>query len=156
MKLVFKQKFHFGFDRYDIYNEAGETVFTVKGRFALGRRLEVYDRGENLIGELKGLPFRFLPTFEIYAGGRLVGEVQKKFTFFRHEFILDCNSWRVDGNFLEYDYKIYDQDNRVVAMIEREIAWMDTYTLSIYDDADMLAVLMIVIAIDAERDDRGN
>ena len=31
MKLLFKQRFFSWFDSYDIYNEAGETVYTVKG-----------------------------------------------------------------------------------------------------------------------------
>ena len=31
MKLLFKQRFFSWFDSYDIYNEAGETVYTVEG-----------------------------------------------------------------------------------------------------------------------------
>ena len=46
MKLLFKQRFTFGLDTYDIYNEMGETVFTVKSRFALGRKLEIYEARE--------------------------------------------------------------------------------------------------------------
>ncbi len=30
MKLLFKQRFFSWFDSYDIYNESGETVYTVK------------------------------------------------------------------------------------------------------------------------------
>ena len=33
---------------------------------------------------------------------------------------------------------------------------MDTYYLDVFNDADALAVLMIVIAIDAEKDNRNN
>ena len=32
MKLFFKQRFFSWFDSYDIYNEAGETVYTVEGK----------------------------------------------------------------------------------------------------------------------------
>ena len=32
MKLLFKQRFFSWFDSYDIYNEAGDTVHTVKGQ----------------------------------------------------------------------------------------------------------------------------
>ena len=32
MKLLFKQRFFSWFDSYDIYNEAGETVYTVEGK----------------------------------------------------------------------------------------------------------------------------
>ncbi len=44
MKLLFKQRLFSWFDSYDIYDEAGETVFTVKGRLSWGHCLEIYDR----------------------------------------------------------------------------------------------------------------
>ncbi len=156
MRLLFKQRFSLGFDKYDIYNEQGETVFTVKGRFSFGRKLEIYDRGGNLVGTLIGKVFTFLPTFEMYIGNRMAGVIQKKMTFFRSEFIVDCNGWSVNGNFWEYDYSITDHMGRAIASIQKEFAWMDTYFLDIYEDSDALAVLMIVIAIDAEKDDRNN
>ena len=36
MKLFFKQRFFSWFDSYDIYNEAGETVYTVEGKLSWG------------------------------------------------------------------------------------------------------------------------
>ncbi len=39
MKLLFKQRFFSWFDSYDIYNEAGETVYTVEGKLSWGRSL---------------------------------------------------------------------------------------------------------------------
>ena len=43
MKLLFKQRFFSWFDSYDIYNEAGETVYTVQGQLAWGHCLKIYD-----------------------------------------------------------------------------------------------------------------
>lgn len=154
MRLLFKQRFTFGFDSYDIYNESGDAVFTVRSRFAFGRKLEIYDRSDRLIGTLIGKVFTFLPTFEMYLGDRMAGVIQKKMTFFRPEFIVDCNGWSINGDFWELDYSIVDGTGRAIATVNREFAWMDTYTLDIYDDTDALAVLMIVIAIDAEKDSR--
>ncbi len=156
MKLLFKQRFSFGFDKYDIYNEAGETVFTVKGRFSFGRLLEVYDRGGNLVGSLQGRVFTFRPTFDILVGERQVGTIEKKFTFFKPEFTLECDGWGIKGDFWEYDYSIIDALGKPIAKIQKEFAWMDTYILDVYDDTDVLKVLMIVIAIDAEKDNRNN
>jgi uncharacterized protein YxjI len=34
MKLLFKQRFFSWFDSYDIYNEAGDIVYTVKGQLS--------------------------------------------------------------------------------------------------------------------------
>ena len=78
MRLLFQQRFTFGFDKYDIYNEDGDTVFYVRSRFAFGRKLEIYDRSDNLVGTLVGKVFTFLPTFEMYIGDRLAGTIQKK------------------------------------------------------------------------------
>ncbi len=156
MKLVFKQRFSFGFDKYDIYNEQGEVAFTVKGRFAFGRHLEVYDRGGSLVGSLQGRVFSFRPSFDIYVGERNVGTIEKKITFLKPKFTLECDGWSISGNFLEYDYSIVDHTGARVASIEKEFSFMDTYHLDIFDDANVLKVLMIVIAIDAEKDDRSN
>ncbi len=156
MKLLFKQRFSFGFDKYDIYNEAGETVFTVKGRFSFGRLLEIYDRGGNLVGTLQGRVFTFRPTFDIFVGERQVGTIEKKFTFFKPEFTLECDGWGIKGDFWEYDYSIIDAPGKPVATIQKEFAWLDTYILDVYDDTNVLKVLMIVIAIDAEKDNRNN
>lgn len=34
MKLLFQQRFFSWFDSYDIYNEAGQTLYTVKGQLS--------------------------------------------------------------------------------------------------------------------------
>lgn len=47
MKLLFKQRIFSWLDSYDIYNEAGETVYTVKGELGFGHRLRIYDARGN-------------------------------------------------------------------------------------------------------------
>ena len=44
MRLLFKQRLFSWLDSYDIYDEAGRTVFTVKGVLSWGHCLEIYDR----------------------------------------------------------------------------------------------------------------
>ena len=43
MKLLFKQRMFSWFDSYDIYDENGNTVYTVEGRLAWGHRLIIYN-----------------------------------------------------------------------------------------------------------------
>ena len=50
MKLLFKQRFFSWLDSYDIYNEAGETVYTVEGRLAWGHKLIIFDAAGREIG----------------------------------------------------------------------------------------------------------
>ena len=81
MKLLFKQRLFSWFDSYDIYDENGNTVFSVKGKFGWGHRLQVTDSAGNPIAMLKEVVFSLLPRFQIYEGDRLVGSVKKNFTF---------------------------------------------------------------------------
>ena len=155
MKLLFKQRMFSWFDSYDVYDEAGNTIFSVKGRLSWGKKLEIHDASGAHVGTLKQRVMTFLPTFDIYLGERCVGCVQKEFSFFKPSFHLDCNGWRVEGNWFEWDYEIRDPANRLVASISKEIFnWTDTYVIGVYDPVDALSVLMVVLAIDAEKDSR--
>ena len=143
------------FDSYDIYDEAGNTVFSVQGRLSWGKKLEIHDASGAHVGTLKQRVMTFLPAFDIYLGERCEGCVQKEFSFFKPSFHLDCNGWRVDGNFFEWDYSIYDAYGDYVASIEKEFFnWTDTYVINVSDPIDALSVLMVVLAIDAEKDNR--
>lgn len=150
MQLRFKQRFFSWFDSYDIYDEYGDTYFTVKGQLAWGHDFHIYDRNGDFIGELEQQIFRFLPHFTLYENGQTVGEIVKEFSWFRPRFSMDCNGWYVEGNWVEWDYCIYDPQGAVVATISKELFnFTDTYMLDIRDERDALRVLMVVLAIDA-------
>ena len=155
MKLIFKQRLFSWFDSYDIYDEAGNTIFSVEGQLSWGKRLEIHDASGAHVGTLKHKLFSFLPTFEIYLGDEYVGCVQKEFTLFKPSFHVDCNGWRVEGEMCEWDYEIRDPANRLVASISKEaFNWTDTYVIGVYDPVDALSALMVALAIDAEKDRR--
>ena len=50
MKLLFKQRLFSWFDSYDIYDEAGNTVYAVKGQLSWGHKLAIYDAYGNEVG----------------------------------------------------------------------------------------------------------
>lgn len=157
MKLLFKQRFFSWFDSYDIFDEAGNTVFTVEGQLAWGHRLHILDAHGVHIGTVKQVILTFLPRYEMYVGNRLIGQVVKEFTFFRPSFRMEGLGWRMDGDFFEWDYSITDAAGHNVAVIRKELwNWTDTYTIDVADPADALYALMVVLAIDAEKDSRNN
>lgn len=152
MRLLFKQRFFSWFDSYDIYNEDGDTVFTVKGRLDWGHRLEIYDRNGHYLGKLKEKVFTFLPRFEMYIQDRYVGQITKEFTFFKPVFSLDCNGWKVSGDWLQWDYHVEDSSGRWIMSATKELLNLtDTYSIEIADSKDSLISLMIVLAIDAAK-----
>ena len=155
MKLYFKQRFFSWFDSYDIYSEAGDTVYTVEGKLSFGRCLHIRNADGEHIATLKQVPLSFLPTFELYEGDALVGSVRKEFSFFKPSFSIDFRGWHAEGDFFEWDYTITDGAGKCVANIEKELFQLtDSYMIDVTDPADALHALMLVLAIDAEKDAR--
>ena len=152
MKLLFKQRMFSWFDSYDIYSEAGNVLYTVRGQLAWGHLLRIFDAHGREVGAVKERVFSWLPRFEMYLDGRYVGSIRKELTFFRPRFIVDCNGWQVEGNWVEWDYRILRPNGSIAAAVSKQI-WnlTDTYVIDIADPADALHALMLVIAVDAEK-----
>jgi len=157
MKLLFKQRFFSWFDSYDIYDEAGNTVYTVKGELSWGHLLRIYDANGNAIGMVKERILTWMPKFELYLGDGYLGCVEKEFTLFKPKYSIDCNGWQVNGDWLEWDYSIIDGAGGHIARVSKEIwNWTDTYVIDVKNPKDALCALMLVLAIDAEKCSRQN
>lgn len=155
MKLLFKQRFFSWFDSYDIYDELGNTIFTVEGKLNWGHCLHILDAGGNHIGTVEEKILTFLPQYELYAYGEYLGCIKKEFTFFTPKFTIDCSDWEVNGSFMEWDYTIQSPRRGLIAAISKELfQWTDTYVIDVNDPQDALCALMVVLAIDAEKCDR--
>lgn len=151
MKLLFKQRAFTWFDSYDIFDEAGNTVYTVQGRLAWGHRLEISDAADNYLGQVRQEVLTFRPRFSLFIGENCVGQLRKEFALFKPVFTLDCNGWEIEGNFWEWDYRV-TEGSRIVMTVSKELFhWTDTYQMDIADPRDALLCLMIVLAIDAEK-----
>ena len=152
MKILFKQRFFSWFDSYDIYDEAGRTMFVVKGELAWRHLLRIYDANGREIGCIKEKILTWLPKFEMYIGDRYAGCISKELSFFRPKYNIDYNGWHVEGNWLEWDYSIINSAGQNVASVSKELwNWTDTYVIDVRNPQDALYALMLVLAIDAEK-----
>ena len=152
MKLLFKQRFFSWFDSYDIYDEKGNVVFVVKGKFSWGHCLRIYDANGNDLGEVVERVMTFLPKFDLYLGTERVGCISKELTFLKPKYEIDCNGWKISGDWLEWDYTITDEDGEAVATVTKEVLNLtDTYVIDVKRQEDALCTLMVVLAIDAEK-----
>jgi len=152
MRLLFKQRFFSWFDSYDIYDEAGNTVYTVKGELSLGHLLRVFDANGFEIGVLKEKILTWFPKFEVYMGDRYVGCINKEFSFFKPKFNIDYNGWHIEGDFFGWDYSIVDSCGNGIATVSKQLLnFTDTYVIDVYNERDALCALMLVLAIDAEK-----
>jgi len=152
MKLLFKQRFFSWFDSYDIYDEAGNPIYTVEGKLSWGHCLHILDAAGHHIGTVRERVFTFLPKFELYMGDTYMGCIQKAFSFFVPRYEIDCNGWQVEGSFMEWDYTVKEPCGALVATISKELFnWTDTYVIDVVDPGNALCALMLVLAIDAEK-----
>ena len=144
MKLLFKQRFFSWFDSYDIYNEEGDTVYTVKGAPSWGHRLIVCDALGNEIGTVREKVLSWLPKFEMFLGDRYIGRISKELTLFKPKFF-------------EWDYSITDSGGQPVASVSKKL-WnlTDTYEIDVLNPQDAVVSLMLVLAIDAEKCSRNS
>ena len=152
MKLLFKQRVFSWFDSYDIYDEAGNTMFVVKGELAWGHLLRIYDANGREIGCIKEKILTWLPKFEMYIGDRYAGCISKELTFFKPKYNIDYNGWHVEGDWFEWDYSIINSAGQNVASVSKELwNWTDTYVIDVSNPRDAVYALMLVLAIDAEK-----
>lgn len=152
MRLLFKQRFFSWFDSYDIYNESGETEYTVKGQLSWGHCLKIFDARGCELGTVKERVLTLMPKFEVYLGEQYIGCISKEFAFFKPKYNIDFNGWHIEGDFFEWDYTILDGGGRRVATVSKELLHLtDTYVIDVYHSEDALCALMFVLAIDAEK-----
>lgn len=157
MKLLFRQRFFSWFDSYDIFDEAGRTLYVVKGKLGWGHVLKIYDAYGEELGMVKERIIALLPRFDLYQGETRLGCIRKALTFFRPHFDIDFNGWSVQGSFFEWDYQVLDASGSLVATVSK-VLWnlTDTYTIDVEDSRNALYALMLVLAIDAEKCSRGD
>ncbi|RKJ42124.1 hypothetical protein D7X94_01225 [Acutalibacter sp. 1XD8-33] len=152
MKLLFKQRFFSWLDSYDIYYEDGSTAYTVKGQLSWGHCLKIFDPYGREVGTVKERVLTWMPKFELYLGSQYIGCISKEFTFFKPRYNIECNGWQVEGNWMEWDYQVLGPQGDLIATVSKEIwNWMDTYVIDTAFPDDAIYVLMLVLAIDAEK-----
>lgn len=152
MRLLFKQRLFSWFDSYDIYDEDGNTVYTVKGQLSWGHCMKIFDAHGNEIGMIQERVLTLLPKFEIYLGGNYVGCIRKEISFFKPVFDIDYSGWHVEGDFFEWDYNILNSSGGCVARVSKELLnWTDTYVIDVNNPQDALGALLLVLTIDAEK-----
>lgn len=152
MKLLFKQRAFSWFCSYDIYDEAGNVVYVVKGELSWGHLLRIYDAAGQELGCVKQKIFSWLPQFELYLKDQYIGVIQKELSLFRPRYNIDYKGWQVKGDWTEWDYSILNSAEQTVAVISKQLfKWTDTYVIDVADPQDAIFALMLVLAIDAEK-----
>ena len=157
---MIKQKVFSWTDTYDVYDEAGNPKYFVKADFfSIGHRIRVYDKASGQeIGLIQEKLFHIMKEFEISINGYSQGIIKKQISFFTPKYNIDYKGWRLEGDFLQWNYDIFEQQRLVVHISRQLFTWGDTYVLDIQNYEDELPALMVAIAMDAAQcsDDNNN
>lgn len=157
MRLLIKQRVFSWTDSYDIYDDSGREKYFVKAELiAIGHQLHVYDCNRNEIGIIRQKIMTLLPAFDIEVNGMVRGRIQKKFTLFYPQYEVDFNGWRVEGDFLGWNYDVYQGCSAIMHISKELLQWGDTYVINFANPADELMGLLLVIAIDAANCSQNN
>ncbi len=152
MKLLFKKRCFSWFDSYDIYDEYGRTLYTVKDRWIFGTCMRIYDQNKTEVGRVIPETSTLLPQFEIHIYGKKVGAIKKNFTFFKPSYNIDFMYWHVDGDLVRRNYQILEQNGQTVATVHKQLLkFTDTYTIDVVREEYALGALVMVIAIDIDK-----
>ena len=152
-RLLIKQKVFSWTDKYNVYDESGNPRYYVKADFfSIGHRIRVFETASGQeIGMIQEKLFRIFKEFEISINGISQGIVKKQFSLFRPKYNIDYKGWRLEGDFFQWNYEIYEQSRLVVQISKQLFHWGDTYVLDVVNDMDELPALMVAIAMDAAK-----
>ena len=152
MKLFIKQRAFSWFDNYKIFDENGEPMYSIRGELSWGHCLRMYDEEGNEVCMVRENGDALLPKFEMYVGGTYIGSINKESDVTKHAYSIDFNGWRIEGDLMEIEYQIFDGLGYQIASMTKEVLnQADTYRIKITSPHDELYVLMLMVAIDAEK-----
>lgn len=150
MQLMIKQRVFSLVDTYDIYDENQNVKYKVKAKFfSVGHKLTVTDAQDRVIAEIKQKLISIMPTFYVEQNGNLLGTIKQKMSMFRPKYELDYKGWKVEGDFMHWNYDVYGPLGQIIHIRKKLIAWGDTYFIDFNNDEDELPGILLVIAIDA-------
>lgn len=149
MKLYVKQKFFSLIDRFSIVDENFDDVFVVEGEwFTLSKKLTIFNTYFEPVAHLRQQLFRIMPHISVSLVNQQEFTVVKRFTLLRQRYIIDNDTWHVEGDVLAHDYRVLDGDVIVATITKAWFRLSDYYEVNVVDSKDNLKVLSIILAID--------
>ena len=103
-----------------------------------------------------GLSSRNYFAFFRLSNGQLMGHIEKHFALFRPKYDVDFMGWRAEGDFMGWDYDVYEACSAVVHVHKKLLSWGDTYVIEYDNPSNEIPALLLVLAIDAANCSQNN
>ena len=149
MKLYIKQKVFSFKDKFNIFDEGGNIKYTATGEiFSLGKKLHITDVAENEVMFIRQRLLTFLPKYEIILGTSDPVEIVKKFTLFRHEYVIPQWDISIQGDFFAHEYEVFRGGVEIAHLSKAWFTLGDAYAIEILNPADELMALAAILVVD--------
>lgn len=148
--FLVKQKFRLGGERFDIKDDTGQVAYQVEGSFMkIPKTFTIFDVAGEQVSQIVKTFLTLLPQFEIQMRDGSSFYIRKKLTVFRDKYSFDGLDLRIEGNIWDLDFKLLDDDNRVIAEISKELFHLtSTYQVAVFEDSYADLVISLCVAID--------
>ena len=80
-----------------------------------------------------------------------MGCISKELSFLKPRYNIEFKGWEIEGDWLEWDYRILEGEKLVATVSKEVVRWTDTYVIDVNRDEDAIYALMFVLAMDAEK-----
>lgn len=153
MRLYARQKVFSFRTVFSITDERGNDRYRVRGELlTLGKRLHVYDNNGSEVAMIRQRLLNLLPTYDIYIGGRHAARIVKKITLLRPSYVIRGCNWKVQGNFLQHDYRIYRGMSAIAGIRKRWLSFGDCFELDVPERENELLSVCMMLVIDCVMD----
>lgn len=148
MKLYIKEKIFSLHNRYFIKDENDKDILEISSKaISLGSKTWIKDLNGKELVYIEQELFHLMPKYNVIINGNKEYSITKKFKFFKNNYELS-NNYRVEGNFLSYNFIVYNDKNEKVGEINRKLFKIgDQYIIDIPNEKDYLLILSIIVAI---------
>lgn len=148
MKLYVNEKLFSIHKKFYIKDENNLDVYEISSKIiSLGDKTTINDAQGNKIAYIEQELFHITPNYNIYINDNFVFKITKKFQLLKNDYSLS-NGYKVKGNFMMFDFVIYDENNNQIGSIKRKfISIGDKYEINIDDTSKKEIVLAIIVAI---------
>src|SRR5574344_896689 len=154
MALCIRERIFSWSEKYDVYDEKQNVLYSVKGEvFSLGHKIHIYNAKGEEVAYIREKIWSFFKKFEIYINGEMKGMLKEKFSWFHPKYEVDFMDLAIEGDIFEWNYQMR-RGEEPIAQIQRKIfSWANVFYLSYPNPQDEVAVLALAIAIDAAHND---
>lgn len=147
-----KQKLFRLMSHYEIRDELGNLLYTVKARgFHMWKKLYFTDINGKEIFYIAQKPWSFPQKFEIQENRVIVAEVHKRMAFLKYKidfFIGADTDVEITGNVWRREFA-FERNGQMIASVSKKMwSWTDTYGIRILETEDQELMLASAIVID--------